>query len=252
VGVTKVECYVNGALTATSTTTPATFSWNTTVYPNSSCTLQVKAYDAAGNVGASALESVSVQNTVADTTAPTVGITAPAAGSTVSGVVSVTVSSSDNVGVTRVEWYLNGTLAGSSPNATSAFSWNTATYPNGPCTLQARAYDAAANVRASAVVNVTVQNVVTDTTPPSVQITSPASGATLLKTTKVYVAANDNVGVTRVDLLVDGKLYSTSSSSTPVFSWNTMKIARGSHTLQAVAYDAAGNSTRSSSVTANK
>ena len=76
------------------------------------------------------------------------------------------------------------------------------------------------------------------------QITSPTSGATVLKSTKVYVTASDNAGVTRVDLLVDGKLYSTSSSSTPVFSWNTMKVARGSHTLQAVAYDAAGNQVR--------
>ena len=77
-------------------------------------------------------------------------------------------------------------------------------------------------------------------------------GHTLLKTTKVYVTAGDNVGVTRVDLLVDGKLYSTSSSATPVFSWNTMKVARGSHTLQAFAYDAAGNSTGSPLVTVNK
>ena len=101
-------------------------------------------------------------------------------------------------------------------------------------------------------VNVTVQNATADTTPPSVQITSPISGATLLKTTKVYVNAGDNIGVTRVDLLVDGKLYSTSSSSMPVFSWNTMKVARGSHTLQAVAYDAAANSTGSPIATVNK
>ncbi len=253
VGVTKVECYINGALTATSTTTPATFSWDTKLYANGSYTLLVKAYDTAGNVGTSAPQSVSVQNTVADVTAPTTAtITAPASGGTVSGVVSVNVSASDNVSVTGVEWYLDGVLAGSSATTTSVFSWNTAEYPNGPCTLQARAYDAAGNVGASTIVNVTVQNTAADTTPPSVQITSPTSGATLLKTTKVYVTAGDNVGVTRVDLLVDGKLNTTSSSSTPVFSWNTMKVARGSHTLQAFAYDAAGNSTGSPLVTVNK
>src|SRR5204863_6559953 len=146
----------------------------------------------------------------------------------------------------------NGASAGSITTGTPTFSWNTAAGPNGQCTLQARAYDAAGNVGASTTLNVTVQNAAADTTAPTVQITSPTSGATLLKTTKVYVTAGDNLGVTRVDLLVDGKPYSTSSSSTPVFSWNTLKIARGSHTLQAIAYDAAGNSTRSSSVTVNK
>ncbi len=252
VGVAKVECYINGALTASSTNTPATFSWNTTIYPNGSYTLEVKAYDAAGNVGASGPESVLVQNTPADTTSPVATITAPATGSTVSGVVSVNVSASDNVAVTRVEWYLNGALVGSSPTSSATFSWDTTASANGSYTLQALAYDAAGNVGTSAMLNVSVQNTAADTTAPAVQITSPTSGTTVLKTTKVYVTAGDNVGVTRVDLLVDGKLYSTSSSSTPVFSWNTMKVARGSHTLQAVVYDAAGNQSSSTVVTVYK
>lgn len=74
----------------------------------------------------------------------------------------------------------------------------------------------------------------------------------MVKTTKVYVSATDNVGVTRVNLRVDGQLYATSSSAMPVFSWNTFKISRGSHTLEAVAYDAAGNSSRSTVVTVYK
>ena len=41
-------------------------------------------------------------------------------------------------------------------------------------------------------------------------------------------------------------------SSTPVFSWNTSKVARGSHTLKAVAYDAVGNSNASTVVTVYK
>ena len=85
--------------------------------------------------------------------------------------------------------------------------------------------------------------------PPTVQITSPDSGVTVVRNTKVYVTASDNIATTRVDLLVDGKLYSTSSSGTPVFSWGTSKISRGPHTLQAVAYDAAGNAQTSSAVT---
>src|SRR5207247_2154248 len=121
--------------------------------------------------------------------------------------------------------------------ATATFSWNTATCPNGTCTLQAKAYDAAGNVGTSSLMTVSVNNLPSspDTVPPTVQITSPDSGVTVARNTKVYVTASDNIATTRVDLLVDGKLYSTSSSGTPVFSWSTSKISRGPHTLQAVA-----------------
>ena len=100
--------------------------------------------------------------------------------------------------------------------------------------------------------SVSVQNPVADTLAPAVRITSPTNGVTVGKSTKVYVLATDNVGVTRVDLLVDGKFYATSALAAPVFSWTTSKLSRGSHTLQAVAYDAAGNTTRSTVVTIKK
>jgi len=252
VGVSKVELYANGTLAGTSTT--GSFSWNTTTRTNGSCNLQARAYDAAGNSASSAQVNITVQNTVTDTTAPTATITAPAAGSTVSGVVSVNVGATDNVGVTRVEWYLNGTMVSSSASATATFFWNTATCPNGSCTLQAKAYDAAGNLGSSSLMTVSVNNAPpsSDLVAPSVQITSPPSGARVVKTTKVYVTATDNVAVTRVDLVVDSKVYSTSTMVNPVFSWNTSKIFSGAHALQAVAYDAAGNVTRSTVVTVNK
>ena len=197
--------------------------------------------------------TVSVQNVVPDVTAPAVALTAPAAASTVSGIVSVNVSATDNVGVTRVEWYLNGVCAGTNFSASAGFSWDTTTTANGSNMLQARAYDAAGNVGASSTIAVSVQNAPPDVTPPTVRITSPSNGTVLTgKSVTVFVTASDNVGVTRVDLLVDGKNYATSSSATPVFSWSINKISRGSHTLQSVAYDAAGNSTRSGVVTVTK
>jgi hypothetical protein len=99
-----------------------------------------------------------------DTTPPTTAITAPAAGSTVSGTVNVTASASDNVGVTRVEFYLDGALQSTDTTSPYAWSWNTTTASNGSHTLQSRAYDAAGNVGTSANVGVTVNN----TTAPDV------------------------------------------------------------------------------------
>ena len=91
-----------------------------------------------------------------------------------------------------------------------------------------------------------------DTTPPSVSVTSPLSGATVSGTITVSASASDNVGVSGVQFLVDGSNLGTEDVSSPYsVSWNTSSFANGSHTLTARARDAAGNTTTSSPVTVN-
>jgi subtilisin family serine protease len=80
-----------------------------------------------------------------------------------------------------------------------------------------------------------------DTTPPSTSVTSPANGATVSGTVTVSADASDAVGVTRVELYVDGSLHSSDTSSPYSFAWNTTAASNGSHSLQTRAYDAAGN-----------
>jgi hypothetical protein len=118
--------------------------------------------------------------------------------------------------------------------------------------LSAVAHDAAGNISTATTISVVVNNPVPDTTAPSVQITSPASGSTLAKNLKVTVVATDNVAVTRVDLFIDGKLYQSATASNTSFTWNTAKVTNGTHTLQAFAYDAAGNKGASAVVTVTK
>jgi hypothetical protein len=67
----------------------------------------------------------------------------------------------------------------------------------------------------------------------------------------VNVSASDNVGVSKVELRVNGALYATDSSSPFAFSWDSTKVANGMATLATVAYDAAGNSTTSAPVSVN-
>jgi len=93
-----------------------------------------------------------------DTTPPTVSITAPANGATVSGTVSVTASASDNVGVTKVELYLDGVLQSTDTTSPYAWSWDSTAAANGSHALTAKAYDAATNAATSPAVNVTVSN----------------------------------------------------------------------------------------------
>jgi len=88
-----------------------------------------------------------------------------------------------------------------------------------------------------------------DTTPPTVSITAPASGATVGGTTTVSATASDNVGVARVEFYVDGALKATDTTSPYSFAWDTTAYAAGSHDLVSKAYDAAGNVGTSATVT---
>jgi subtilisin family serine protease len=93
-----------------------------------------------------------------DTTPPTTSITSPANGATVSNTVTVAANASDNVGVSRVELYVDGVLTGTDTIAPYQIAWNTTTATNASHGLQTRAFDAAGNVGSSTVVNVTVSN----------------------------------------------------------------------------------------------
>jgi hypothetical protein len=92
-----------------------------------------------------------------------------------------------------------------------------------------------------------------DTQAPTASITSPSSGATVSGTVNVAVTATDNVGVARVEILLDGALVATDSAAPYQFAWDTSGAANGAHSLQARAVDAANNVGASSpvSVTVN-
>jgi beta-lactamase superfamily II metal-dependent hydrolase len=93
-----------------------------------------------------------------DITPPVTSITAPLNGATVSGTTSVSASATDNVGVTKVEFYLDGALKSTDTTSPYSWSWNTTTATNGSHSLTSKAYDAALNVGTSTTVNVTVSN----------------------------------------------------------------------------------------------
>src|SRR4029453_15091031 len=85
-----------------------------------------------------------------DTQGPTVTISSPAQGASVTGTITVSASASDNVGVTGVQFRRDGGAPG--PEVTTApysVPWNTTTASNGAHTLTAIARDAAGNITTS-------------------------------------------------------------------------------------------------------
>ncbi len=92
---------------------------------------------------------------------------------------------------------------------------------------------------------------VADTTAPTVTVSSPASGATISgASVTVSVNANDNVGVTGVQFKLDGANLGSEDTSAPFSTvLNTTALSNGSHTLGAVARDAAGNMASATTLT---
>lgn len=109
-----------------------------------------------------------------DTTLPTTSLTAPVVGTTVSGTVTISANAFDNGGVSRVEFYVDGTMKGSDTSSPYSYSWDTTNGGTHACigvhthTLQTRAFDVANNQGISANVSVNMNNPsYCTTTPPS-------------------------------------------------------------------------------------
>jgi hypothetical protein len=89
-----------------------------------------------------------------------------------------------------------------------------------------------------------------DTTPPTVRITSPASGATVSGTITVTADASDDVGVAGVQFRYNGSNFGAEDTSAPYTATAyTNDVPDGTYTLTAVARDAAGNRATSDPVT---
>jgi hypothetical protein len=89
----------------------------------------------------------------------------------------------------------------------------------------------------------------TDTTPPLIALTSPPAAATVFSLVSVSARASDNVAVAGVQFFLDGAPLGAEATATPYsVVWDTTSASLGSHILEAVALDIAGNTMMSDPV----
>jgi hypothetical protein len=111
----------------------------------------VKATDAATNLAEASAQTFRTLLPPPDLTPPTAVMVRPLGG-TVSGTVVVEATASDNVGVTSVQFKLDGAFLGAADTtAPYSVSWDTTTTADGPHTITAEASDAAGNLGAVSV-----------------------------------------------------------------------------------------------------
>ena len=195
-------------------------------------------YFGTGRIDAAKAVAGAKSTVVADTQAPTVSITAPTGGK-VAGVVPVDLVYSDNVGVTRADFFVNGQLVASDSQAPFAFAWDTAGKADGSYTLSVQAFDAAGNRGTSPSVAVTIGS---DSTAPAIGTFNLTNGMTISPYRQtISVTATDNQGIAKISLVIDGKEVAVAYGGSLSYSWNTRKVAKGAHAVSVRASDSAGN-----------
>jgi hypothetical protein len=177
-----------------------------------------------------------------DTTPPTVSITSEPPSITNSTSASFAFSGNDNVDGANVSFNcgLDSNTLGSCDKGSASYTG----LAQGTHSFTVEAVDSSGNVSTKDTYSWTI-----DTTPPTIAISAPSSGATISGTTTVAATTS---GASSVQFKLDGQNLGTPDTTSPYsYSWNTAAASNGSHTLSAVATDAAGNTATSSNVTVN-
>jgi chitodextrinase len=171
-----------------------------------------------------------------DTTPPTTDLTAPLDSTTVAGQVPLAADAADDTAVTRVDFLVGTTVVGSATTAPYTASWDTTTSPDGPYTVESRAYDAAGNSTTSDPVSVTVLNA--DSQPPSAPTNLLATPTSATSVGLSWTAATDNLSVVGYTIERGGTQVGTTTATT--FS-DAGLTALTSYSYTVTAADGAGN-----------
>ncbi len=192
-----------------------------------------------------------------------VTITAPNPGDTVSATINVQGQIAVNLDPAGSYLMVDGVEIGTRRVTSGPFVYpfNTASVSNGTHTLQLWAHDTANNTDLSQTVLVTVSNsaVSTPTTPTPVaggstypiSLTYPVSGQAVSGVVQVQGAIQQLLDPAGSYLLLDGVEVGTQrvDNAPFVYSFDTSKLAAGSHTLQLWAHDTANQTLLSNPVT---
>jgi Big-like domain-containing protein len=137
--------------------------------------------------------------------------------------------------VVRLDIYVDGSRARTCKAVRCTATWDTTGTPNGRHIVHAQAVDSEGRVVRSARRGVIIAN---DVTPPTVRLRASLDGGA---TVPLAVDARDASGIARIELLLDGATLAKFNSGGVRFDWDSATTSDGTHTLQGIAHDGAGN-----------
>ena len=222
--VEEVEIVIDGSFSVVDETAPYQYTWNTTTASEDmDHFITATVTDSSGNTTNLMPVTVFVdneENIIIDNIPPSVVITSPAANQTVNGIVSVTSAAFDNIGIDRVEFYHNTTLFETDATYPYQVSWNTLSETEDSEHIWfAKAYDTNNLNGQSQSIAVYVNN--EDNVPPTGFIAQPYAGQFVSGDVEILISAFDNIGVTSVDLYINGENITSLTQAPYSYIWST-------------------------------
>ena len=177
---------------------------------------------------------------------PSISLTAPANGATLSKAVQLTATTATTGGVQYlIDGQAFGNLVITPPYAVS---WDTTTVSNGTHWIAAQTTDPTGVIGTSPVSLVAVNNAVV--TAPTVQLTSPTNGSIVSATVSLNAQVGGSLPIQSVSFFVDFNQIGTPLTAPPyILSWDTTTVPDGQHTITVSATDSQGNVGNSTPVT---
>ncbi|HEX7793571.1 MAG TPA: LamG-like jellyroll fold domain-containing protein, partial [Vicinamibacterales bacterium] len=174
--------------------------------------------------------------TPVDTQPPSVSMTVPSNGDTLFGTVNVSANASDNVGVTSLQFLLDGNpLSAALTSAPYTMTWDTTTASNTTHTLSARALDAAGNAATAMAISVIVSNSPTATASVIPTSMTQGSSATLSWSTTNATSVTIDQGIGTVSASGSRTVSPSSTTTYTVTAANGASAATATATLTVTA-----------------
>lgn len=232
--ISDVKLHVDGDYFSADASLPYSFTLDTSRLSLGYHVVRATATDSSGN---SSYHEIII-NVIPDTVLPSVQITSPSDGQVISNPFDVLVDASDNMQITRIEFYVDDILKGQDSISPYSISLNPSDIGSGTHQIKAKAVDESNNT-AEDTISI---NVLVDVISPSVNITSPSDGKVVSGKTLISVSTFDSSGISHVEIYVDGNLVTALTTSPYEYMWNTRSLSSGTHTMMAKAFDVHGNS----------
>lgn len=186
---------------------------------------------------------------VPDTISPKITLTSPKGGTTVAqgSTVTITDTATDNVGVAKVELYIDSKLQQTVTTSPFTFIWNTTNTSTGIHTLNLKAYDFAGNIGVSSTIKITVK----DKTGPKITLTNPTNGSIVAVNSNVTFTADasDQSGIAKVVILTNNTARCSDTTAPYSCVWKIPAKTGVVYTVQARAFDKANNQTTTTAIT---
>ncbi len=228
-GVNRVEFYLDNVLKYTDTSSPYSWTFDTTQTSDGGHQIKVVGYSNS-NSSETATTWIIVNNLKE---APTIYVSGLTEGTTYQGTITISVTVEDDIGVTKVEFWIGSVLQQTKTSPPYQFSWNTTQFSDGEYTIKIKAYDTD-NLSTEKQYKVYIDNI---DSLPTVSITSLQNGATVSGTISVDVVASDDRGISKIELYLDNQRLTEIYNSSGSYNLNTTLYSDGSHILKATAYD---------------